>query len=178
VNPIGPAQVGRGFWEILPILPYQMKLFLIITAVILTFTALVVVFIYQYYGGKSSGPIKAYSFQGRVSDFLADVQRLSERDPTIIAKVTDITGNARVGHRYYIEIRMKYLYNICCDSSFGSHSPQTKIDLILALDTVNLIGGYGRVRGSQPIIDYFDDHFIRGLRDSLHVAIDSMRWHN
>ena len=155
-----------------------MKAFLLITGLILALAGYAVIVVYRMYGGKPRGPIKAYSYTGRVADFITDVQRLSKKDSNVAARVTDTTSDGHTGHRYYIEIRMKYLYNITCDSNYDSPSPQTKVDLILALDSINSIGGYGRDKRSQPIIDYFDNHFIKRLCDSQHVQIDAVSLRN
>jgi hypothetical protein len=140
-----------------------MKVFLLITGLILALAGYAVIVVYRMYGGKSRGSIKTYSYPGRVADFITDVQRLSEKDSSVAVRVTDTTSDGHTGHRYYIKIRMKYLYNITCDSNYDSPSPQTKVDLILAVDSINSIGGYSRDKKSQPLIDYFDNHFIKRL---------------
>jgi hypothetical protein len=137
-------------------------------------------FIY-FVSGITSGNsvIKKYSYSGSVDEFISHVKDLSLKDAAIVTKITDTTGTLEKGYTYYISIELKskgndVLYSIACESSRNVAS-ETTIELVMAYDKINNIGGYSlEAKGIEPLVNIFDANFIITLKNSQNLKISPL----
>lgn len=134
-------------------------------------------FIY-FVSGITSGNsvIKKYSYSGSVDEFISHVKDLSLKDAAIVTKITDTTGTREKGYTYYISIELKsngndVLYSIACESSRNVAS-ETTIELVMAYDKINNIGGYRKeAKGITPLVNNFDINFLTPLQHTQKIEI-------
>jgi len=151
---------------------------IIIAAVTLIILAFIAVLI-KFSGGFSTvySPIKEYSYSGSVEELFDHVQTFSAQDSNVISKRTDTTGNVRNGYVYYMDIELNNnhhhgLYSIACESRNNNLKSGTVIKLVMAIDTINNIGGYNKqAKGINSLVNIFDNDFLKPLKISQNINI-------
>ena len=155
----------------------------IVTILIALVIAIVCVSVFTIYSvsklTNGNAVIKTYSYAGDVDKFIYHVRSFSSKNANIIAVITDTTGNLRNGYVYYVNIEFKnyqrdidMLYTVSCNNVKKSISSETVIKLIMAYDKINNVGGYNRkANGVNPLVNYFDDNFIKSLIKDENVVI-------
>jgi hypothetical protein len=124
-----------------------------------------------------SSVIKRYSYSGDVKDFISHVQSFSEINSNVVSKITDTTGTAQKGYTFYLDIELKnnqhdILYSIACESNSKNGTSETEIELVMAYDKINKVGGYRKeAKGIKQLVNYFDTNFLTLLRDSQNIKI-------
>jgi len=152
-----------------------MKKAIIITVI----TALVISGFIYFVSRITSGNsvIKKYSYSGSVKEFISHVQVFSGKDSNIISKITDTTGTTQKDHTYYISIELRnnehdILYSIACENDCKSSISGTVIELVMAYDKINNVGGYRKdAKGIQPLVSNFDINFLTPLKNSQNIKI-------
>jgi hypothetical protein len=152
----------------------KLKISLIIIVLVGLFAA-IIKFVIGLTPGKSV--IKKYSYSGDVRDFISHVQTFSTKDSNVVFKLTDTTGTDQTGRRYYMDIELKsnghdFLYSIACENNSKSAASGTAIELVMAYDKINNIGGYNReAKGVQSLVNTFDIRFLAPLKNTENINI-------
>ena len=117
--------------------------------IIAVIAALVIGGFIYFVSGITSGNsvIKKYAYSGDVKEFISHVQSFSAKDSSVVSKITDTTGTVQKGYTFYISIELKdnghdILYSIACESDGKSAASGTAIELVMAYDKINKVGGY------------------------------------
>jgi hypothetical protein len=71
------------------------------------------------------------------------------KDTTAVFKITDTTGTTETGYRFYLDIELKIdghdvLYSIACENNSKSTTSETEVELIMAYDKTDRVGGYNK----------------------------------
>jgi hypothetical protein len=149
---------------------------IVITMIIVALIAGIVGLTYSIMGGRAK-VIKAYSYPGSVANFIIQVKSFAEKDSTVIAKTTDTTGTVKIGFEYYMDIELKnnrhdILYTIACENINKGEKTGASIELVLAYDKINNIGGYNKkAQGVIPLISIFDEEFLKPLSTRQNIKI-------
>lgn len=151
-----------------------MKKIIIIT----TIAAIVIGGFIYFVGGITSGSsvIKTYSYAGDVKELINHIKSFSRQNSTVFSSVTDTTGTPKKGFTFYINIELKnsrhdILYSIACASSKGK-ALETKIELVMAYDKINKVGGYSeKAKDIKPLINIFDTDILTPLRNNQNMKI-------
>ena len=114
----------------------------------------------------STSVIKKYTYPKEINEIIGRIQKFCNEDSCLNARITDTTGTTNTGYTYYLNIEIKkssrdLLYSIACENNNSSKVPETTVELVLAYDKINNIGGYNnRAPGVKDLVDYFDTNFI------------------
>ena len=123
-----------------------------------------------FVGGVSATfpPIKKYVYHGGFNQLEKVLEKYSKLDSSFRFK-KDTGFNE-------IDIDMKRLganitYGLIC-KNLDDDTTVTEIDLVMAFDTTNKIGGYGiKADGMKDLLNYFDNNIIARLRKDEHAVI-------
>ncbi len=95
-------------------------------------------------------------------------------------KISDTTGVAETGLRFYLKIDLKnkggYIqYSLACENRDSKEiSLGTTMDMAMAYDSASKTGGYWKkTKGIIPLVSYFDNRFIKPLMVDQDIQIVS-----
>ena len=149
------------------------------TIIAILFTLIIVGSFLYFVSGITSGNsvIKRYLCQSDINEFVSHVQKFSHQNHNVISKITDTTGNFNDGYTIYISVEVdnegqKILYSVACEKVSRRTESGTVIELVMAYDKTNKIGGYNKeAKGVESLIDSFETNFLRPLSINQNIKI-------
>jgi hypothetical protein len=142
------------------------KILVVIATLLIIGLAIVFVLYISKVAPSNTSVIKKYSYPIEIKEIVNRIQKFCNEDSCLNARITDTTGTTNTGYSYYLNIEIRrsgrdLLYSIACENIYSSKVPETTIELVLAYDKINNIGGYNsRAPGVKDLVDYFDTNFI------------------
>lgn len=108
-------------------------------------------------------PIKQYDYEKNFNQFKSGMNEVVAANKNISYEITDTTGDAKTGYRFYISVFIKeekrtLEYHVYYDKTdFLFKKNKTQLCLIFAYDQTHRLGGYGiKAFGIDNLIRVFE----------------------
>ena len=101
---------------------------------------------------------------------------LSKKDKYVAFKITDTTGNKKIGYAIYMRIETKNIeYQLMSEeqNADGNLSKIT-ISLLSAIDKARNIGYSKGAKGIDALVDNFDSLVLKPLKNNQHIQINPL----
>jgi len=117
-----------------------------------------------------SPPIKTYVYRKSITALKDGLKKIAISNKDLSYHAGDITGDANIGYRYYINVYIKQAnrdlqYTIFYDKTdYWFKKNTTQISLVMAYDRTNDLGGYSlKANGIDSLIKIFEQEIITNL---------------